>query len=270
MDSVGDRLRQARVRAGLSLGEISARTKIRTALLDALESGDFTRLPQGLLGRGFLRAYAREVGLDPEAIVRQFQDELGHDAAGGKESSAAAFASDGRTSVGAGPSWQKQLLVPAAIALLAGALVIYLNRSPTMDVPLVFEPIGTAGPDAEARADSSPDAEPAAQSQPAAEGAGDVVAAVGIAEPDVLSVVILPVGLVWVEATADGARVLYALVRAGERRTIDVRQELLLRVGDAGAFRYSIDGVPGRPVGAAGVVRDLRITRQNYTAYQDR
>jgi len=50
------------MRVGLSLSEISARTKIRTALLEAIEREDFDRLPSGLLARGLLRAYARAPG----------------------------------------------------------------------------------------------------------------------------------------------------------------------------------------------------------------
>ena len=73
----------------------------------------------------------------------------------------------------------------------------------------------------------------------------------------------------WVEATADGTRVLYQLIHPGEQQVIDVREELLVRVGDAGAFQYSINGVRGRQVGAPGAVRSIRITRDNYTTFQD-
>ncbi|HXH07271.1 MAG TPA: helix-turn-helix transcriptional regulator, partial [Vicinamibacterales bacterium] len=72
MTPLSQRLRQAREQAGLSLADLSARTKIRVSHLDAIERGAFDRLPGGIFTRGYLRAYAREVGLDPEAVVRDY------------------------------------------------------------------------------------------------------------------------------------------------------------------------------------------------------
>ena len=55
----------------------------------------------------------------------------------------------------------------------------------------------------------------------------------------------------------------------GEQRVIDVRDELLLLIGDAAAFQYSINGVTGRRLGPPGEVRRIRITRENYSEFQD-
>src|SRR4029450_10388481 len=76
MSALGDDLRLARERVGMSLHGLSERTKIREGLLDAIEHDDFARLPAGLLARAFLRAYAREVGLDPESIVKRYKTEI--------------------------------------------------------------------------------------------------------------------------------------------------------------------------------------------------
>lgn len=43
-----------------------------------------------------------------------------------------------------------------------------------------------------------------------------------------------------------------------------------MRVGDAAAFAYSINGVRGRTLGGPGEVRDIRITSDNYTGFQIR
>ena len=63
---------------------------------------------------------------------------------------------------------------------------------------------------------------------------------------------------------------LYQLLYPGERRVIDIRDELLLLIGDAAAFHYSINGVTGRRLGTQGDVRRIRITRENYSEFQDR
>jgi len=266
MGNVGERLQQARVRAGLSLREISARTKIRAALLDAIEREDFGQLPRGLLARGFLRAYAREVGLDPESVVRQFQHEFESEAmrpdAGPPTTTAD---SEQKHDNDRQPAWRLQFLAAAVVAVLSGAVFISLNRYSEIDDRVAPDPIATVGAGAEPAADTGQDAE-LAEDQPS----GEVTAAVvNTSEADSLTVDLHPAGPVWVEATADGTPVLYQLIHPGERHVIDVREELLIRVGDAGAFQYSINGVRGRQVGLPGAVRSIRITRENYTTFQD-
>ncbi len=72
MSDFGDKLRQARERRGVSLRDIAAHTKFSIASLEALERNDPSRLPGGIFARAFVRSYAAEVGLDPEATVREF------------------------------------------------------------------------------------------------------------------------------------------------------------------------------------------------------
>jgi len=72
MSDFGAKLRQARERRGVSLRDIAAHTKFSMASLEALERNDPSRLPGGLFARAFVRSYAVEVGLDPEATVREF------------------------------------------------------------------------------------------------------------------------------------------------------------------------------------------------------
>ncbi len=62
-------LRHARERLGLSLRDIAERTKIRTSILGAIENNEVDHLPPPIFTRGFVKAYAREVGLDPQAFA---------------------------------------------------------------------------------------------------------------------------------------------------------------------------------------------------------
>src|SRR3954451_21436231 len=68
----GQLLRDARERRGVSLRQIANATKISTAVLEALERNDISKLPGGIFGRAFVRSYAVEVGLDPEATIQDF------------------------------------------------------------------------------------------------------------------------------------------------------------------------------------------------------
>jgi cytoskeleton protein RodZ len=68
----GAYLREARERQGIALRAIATSTKISVLTLEALERNDVARLPGGIFVRAFVRAYAREVGLDQEEAVRRF------------------------------------------------------------------------------------------------------------------------------------------------------------------------------------------------------
>src|SRR5437879_10380706 len=68
----GSELRAARERRGVPLRQIANATKISVGVLEALERNDISRLPGGIFGRAFVRAYAVEVGLDPEETIREF------------------------------------------------------------------------------------------------------------------------------------------------------------------------------------------------------
>ena len=71
-DGPGHQLRTARAKAGLSLEEVSARLHLDRRTLDMLENEDFDDLPAPTFIRGYLRSYARLLGLPPEPIVEAF------------------------------------------------------------------------------------------------------------------------------------------------------------------------------------------------------
>ncbi len=82
-----------------------------------------------------------------------------------------------------------------------------------------------------------------------------------------LTISIRPTRVLWVAGMADGRRAIYRLVEPGELVRIDAHEDLWFRVGDAGAFVYSINGAPEKPLGAPGEVREFRITRDNYRTF---
>jgi len=67
--SIGERLRQRRESLGRSLKDVENATKIRVRYLEALERDDMAALPAEVYALGFLRSYARYLGLEPEELV---------------------------------------------------------------------------------------------------------------------------------------------------------------------------------------------------------
>jgi len=68
----GEKLRKQREQRGLELEAISNTTKISIRMLRALEEEHFQQLPGGVFNRGFVRAYARQVGLDEEEAIADY------------------------------------------------------------------------------------------------------------------------------------------------------------------------------------------------------
>jgi len=71
--TIGAALRQARENAGLTLAEIAERTKVRPGILAEIEADDHDRLPALTYSLGFVKAYARTVGMDPVAAADRYR-----------------------------------------------------------------------------------------------------------------------------------------------------------------------------------------------------
>ena len=75
--AIGQKLEDARNRKGISIREASESTKIRGDFLSSFEAGNFDiNLPEVYL-RGFIRVYARFLGIDPESAVADLNLEIG-------------------------------------------------------------------------------------------------------------------------------------------------------------------------------------------------
>jgi transcriptional regulator with XRE-family HTH domain len=71
-ESFGRRLRRERERRQIALASIAENSKIKASLFEELERDDASHWPSGVFRRAFIRAYADAIGLDPEAIAREF------------------------------------------------------------------------------------------------------------------------------------------------------------------------------------------------------
>lgn len=74
--SVGAQLRERRTTLGLTLADGERDTRINRLYLEALEDDDFEALPAPVYARGFMRSYARYLGLDPEAAAAEVPRDL--------------------------------------------------------------------------------------------------------------------------------------------------------------------------------------------------
>src|SRR3954449_11600864 len=71
--SIGETLREARMRQRFDITDVEAQTKIRAKYLRALENEDFGMLPGPTFVKSFLRTYAEFLGLDPHLLVEEYR-----------------------------------------------------------------------------------------------------------------------------------------------------------------------------------------------------
>lgn len=248
MGTLGERLRLARERAGLSVHDIAASTKIQVSLLEAIERDDFEHVPGGLFVRGFLRAYAREVGLPPEPVVADYLAQCQPERPAAQEVAERPEADLVEDVIPAQEdiesfSWRRVWPAVAIAATVIGVFFAVGTRSRNIPVAEA-EAVGTSG-----KAGPSP-------AVPARRNGGTLTLTMR-ARRDV-----------WVAASADGQRVMYRILKAGEQASLSARNEITARVGDAEAFDYSVNGVAGQPLGQPGEVHDILIKPDSFRTFK--
>jgi len=244
---VGARLRVAREDRQISLREIAATTKISVSALEALEENDIGQLPGGIFTRAFVRAYAAEVGLDPEETMRDFFEQAPPD--GGEEEKKYDLWAHEHDLFQSQQRMAGTVLKLVLVGLpVAAALLFFGTRAVTMRTDV-------------------PEAEPT-ETVPAPSAAVEPTAPPVLAEAVVaerLAIVLHPRADCWVSLTLDGESepVVLRTMRAGESASFEADDEMNLIVGDPGAFAFTINQQVGKSFDAGNPVT-LHITRQNY------
>ena len=235
---LGTDLREARERAGFSLSDLAARTRIPLSSLRAMEQNDFAKLPPGIFVRSFIRSYAREVGVDPVSAVAEYRamTEPADEPAPQPEEEQAidrmelgSYLPDFAESR---PGWGYALIVAAMLIAVIG-----INRQTPQ----------------EASNDTTAEAVPAALAS--VEGP-QPVATTGTATG--LRIEMRTQGVCWVKAVVDGRTALARELQPGETQSLSAQRDIVIRVGDPASFIYSVNGRAGPPLGAANVPVTVR------------
>ena len=255
----GGKLREARERRGISLRQIANATKISVGVLEALERNDISRLPGGIFGRAFVRSYAVEVGLDPEQTIQDFIAQFPHDSVTVGHPTTTqiedneAVESDRRTA----STFLRLILFSVPIA----GIVVYLTASGRlMPRSRPTEP-GAARPEATSASETPVPADPTPTPSPSPAATRTPQAS------DRLTVALTATRPCWLSATADGQLRIERLLEAGERQTLEVRRELVIKAGDAAAIAMTINGAAAKPLGKEGEVVTAHVTLANFKSF---
>lgn len=291
----GKELAKLRAEKGVSLEDMASAIKVRTGLVKALEDGVFEALPPAIFVEGYLKAYAGQLGVEPAPILARYRALVPAPAPPPKAQPAVpALQEEGRS-----PGWLKWILLVAVLAAAGyGAYTLKGRMEPAggEDVPTraAKQDVGVQQLPAQAPAEASTPAEPSLQpapaegaaaepAQPPPEPSPSATTAAPVAEPPSQQAPVPQVATepnaalqtqepapsgdlvltasapCWCELWADGRRVLYRMVTAGER--LGFRgTSFKASVGNAGAVDLVYRGrqVP-LPREQGVVVKDLSI-----------
>jgi cytoskeletal protein RodZ len=238
MSTVGVEFRAIRESRGLTVDRIASATRIPVRYIEALERDDVRALPARPYLRGFVAAYGRELGLDPaDALSRYF----GHVAPPPPEPvRAAAVTLD---EPGYSRTWGIAVLVLAVLLAIPA-----FNKWRSGVEPPQPAVAGTTGTVPAATAAVAP-----AAAVPTATDQGAVV-------PSPLVVSMTFERPCWLTASADGTRVVYKTMEPGSTQVLKASREIAIRVGDAGAVAWTVNGRAQAPLGGPGEVRNVVLT----------
>lgn len=301
MGEVGSQLRDAREELGLSLQDVEKATRIRYAFLEALEEGQYSRLPGTVYARGLLRNYASYLNLDPDALVaeaglvtgpanaevpRVLNEPLLHRSRAGQIA--------------------RIILVLLLILVALGGIWLLYGRytggewpwpasrflasrdetvptveptRPEQNVPAASETVVPTAIETTAietmasspTLDPSPTLQGPAATVVATEAAtlsstampAAVNATSPVTMPNAITVTVETMGFTYLRVVADDVTVYETMAEAGLQETWSARESLALRIGDAADVRVLLNGQDVGPVGEAEEVVDLEYTRED-------
>ncbi len=70
--TLGEKLRQAREAKGISVSEVAEQTRIAPLYIESIDNDDYRALPGGIFNRGFIKAYAKYVGVDEQEALSDY------------------------------------------------------------------------------------------------------------------------------------------------------------------------------------------------------
>lgn len=249
-----EQLKTERERRGLSLLDISDRTRIRLVYLEILESGEIHKLPGEVFARGFARAYASALGMDFRTIQGDLKGDLAAVFRGGRGGSDPEEGWEYRD-----PWWKALMRMPRWLGglLLSGmGFLVFLYT------------VGlTVGPDAPRQASRETVPLPPVHAATPVIGPGTVelkaypASSSGQNEvpagrpQDTVSLVLKAVEDTWLTVRVDNQTSREVLLKRGESIRWDARDRVLLTLGNAGGVRVTFKDRPMEPLGRPGEVK---------------
>lgn len=243
--------------------EIAARTRIAVRFIRLIEENKFDQLPNVVSAKGFLRSYARCLGLDEATVLDRFSglmqpaEPLPQEVV---EEKVPAYIERKQPDRLPFPLWAALSVIGVIVLFLVLAFLIPKGKQAPPPSPAPQEaPVPEGVPQEPPSPIPPPEGEtapaPSAAPSPPQQAASSPVAAASTASaapPRVLMIEALDSS--WVHVTIDGAETKEALLKPSEKVRWEGREKFVLTVGNAGGVRVLLDGQDLGPLGPTGRV----------------
>jgi cytoskeleton protein RodZ len=239
-EALGERFRAAREARGMSISDVAEQIRIRSLYLAAIEDSNWNTIGAPVYVRGFLRTYARFLGLDPEEAVAAFNTTQPLPQTNAPVSEPAARRE--------APSWAGSALLWGAgtVAVLLIAFVVFTELTMPRRAGLPGTVVASAVPVAVSPAATAPPpARTPVPAVPAADGAKSL--ALVLSAPS------------WLRVTVDGNVSMEGTFPAGTSKTFHGKNALV-RIGNAGGVEIYVDGKDVGKLGKQGDVVEHAFT----------
>jgi cytoskeleton protein RodZ len=252
--SFGEELRREREIRGISLKEIADATKISKRFLEALERNDHRTLPAPVFTRGFVREYARYVGLNAEEMVNRYNFAAANDDRIEKPPPVAKYPQTPPRDISPRPAAKRgippvitrvdggvmfALFIAVALAGVAWWAVQYKRQERERAEAATAVPVTTS------RAVATPTQAPVPEPAP---------------DDSKLRMTMEITANSWVTLEADGRTVLNEEMLSGARREFEANDAFRFRtIGNAGGLTLTLNGATVPPLGANGEVVKNRV-----------
>ena len=232
MGELGETLREARDAMGRSLAQVEEATRIRTVYLQALEEEDHGRLPPPVYVRGFLKSYAQYLGLDPQHVLSLYQPAEARP----QVTSAPAMLDEPLEPLNLRRWWPIGVivLIVALAAVAWWAYPRYANRLPLLRAT----PTPTTTPVPPSPTPEPPTATPSPTPTPPrlrTPSPTPITAAVEL----IFEIV---ADRAWILVEVDGQMAYTGILEAGTTHTWTANERIVMRCGNAGAVRVTVNG----------------------------
>ncbi len=252
--SLGSELSAARVQAGLTLADVSERSRIRQTVIARIEADDFSLCGGDVYARGHIRTLAKLAGTDPEALVAEFDRLYAPHAPSATE---IFEAETHRTRERRGPNWTAAMA--AAVVVLLAVAGFQLLRGGSSPRGVAAQSADTTQASSASSTIGSSRTSPSTPSSAATTTSTrpTVIAQVPPSSTGVTMRLNI-VGRSWVSVTAGGRKVYEGVLNDGASRTFTDPKQIKIIIGNAGAVHLVVNGVDLGTAGGNGQV--VRLT----------
>lgn len=234
MGKLGDTLRERRVTLGFTIEQAQEATRIRIKLLQALEEGDYVKLPNPGYVRGYISSYARYLELDPVPLLALYKSETG---AGRYHEINLPHADEAVAPTG------QQHAVPLRSAFIIVMVIVVLSLT-LWAVTRIWR--GPEAPPPEPAEVTQTTTEVTSEAQAANDAAGQTADAVdkpaSELQPFTVEVIVAKNGASWIEATIDGKKAYAGTLTGGQGKRFEAAESATIVVGKPSSVTVLRDG----------------------------